>query len=561
MAGLPDRAPSGALRRSREQRARRPTLFGRCCKYFWLPALAALALLFATGRSEAGPGGGSGNNTFTTSTTTSGTTTVIVPGNGALANPLQQALAGPNGALVAGALLQVLGPGAASFGSVSTSVITSQTIGPGTIPIGNGPGVFDISGNRVGPINCNGPPTLGGGWPAPNCNFSGYTQVLVAAGTTNFDTNTNYNVATQVTLSGGYTGVISGDLYTDFQITILDDDFRFIDALLDRGTLAGPAPFLSSLGPMHFAPDDPHIETPQIDQALGYANAPMATKAAPMTAPLGGGWSAWIKGDGGNARVSGDPNNFGFGYRTASGEGGIEYASGPWLFGGAAGYGHANVTQDVSSDTGSVVTAQGGAYAAFRPGSYVLSAAMTYAHSSIASSRLSILPMPSTAAFGANSFGAGVELSTTRAFYGSTVEPMVGLIYNELWTNSFAEAGDPGLDITGNAASAETLKGYVGARALATYPINGMQVTPELRARLLYDFLNDPDGFSASFTADPTMTQFPVTGIIPDRLSEMLGVSVNVHFTPTALAFVSYDAEIRGSDVANLFSGGVRVKW
>ena len=558
MVGLPTKAPSGALVSSRGQRTGRRALLGRCLQFPLLSLLTVLALLLAPDRSEAAPGG---NNTFTTSTTTSGTTTVIVPGNGPLANALQQALAGPNGALVAGALLQVLGPGAASVGSVSTSVITTQTIGPGTIPIGNGPGIFDMNGNRIGPINCNGPPTLAGGWPAPNCNFTGYTQFLVAAGTTDFNTNTNYNVATQVTLSGGYTGVISGDLYTDFQITILDDDFRFLDGLLGRGTLAGPAPILFSSRPLGFAPADNHIETPQIDRALGYADAPMATKAAPMTAPLGGGWSAWIKGDGGNARVAGDANNFGFGYRTASGEGGIEYASGPWFVGGAAGFGHASVAQDVSNDTGAIATAQVGAYGAYRPGPYVLSVAMTYAHSSIDATRLSVLPMPSTASYGANSFGSGVQLSTTRALFGGTVEPMTGLIYNALWTNSFTEAGDPGLDIAGNAAYVATLKGFVGARAFATYLVSGMPVTPELRARLLYDFLNNPSGFTAAFTADPTLTQFPVIGIVPDRLSERLGAGVNVGIAPTTLAFVTYDAEIRGKDVAQLVSGGVRVKW
>ena len=89
----------------------------------------------------------------------------------------------------------------------------------------------------------------------------------------------------------------------------------------------------------------------------------------------------------------------------------------------------------------------------------------------------------------------------------------------------------------------------------------GRLVTPELRARLLYDFLNNPSGITASFAAGPTLTQFPVVGIVPDRLSEMLGASVTVRFTPWTLVFVSYDVEIRGSDVAQFVSGGVRVNW
>ena len=40
----------------------------------------------------------------------------------------------------------------------------------------------------------------------------------------------------------------------------------------------------------------------------------------------------------------------------------------------------------------------------------------------------------------------------------------------------------------------------------------------------------------------------------------MLGASIGVRLNPRTNAFVSYDAEIRGKDVANLVSGGVKVR-
>jgi hypothetical protein len=522
-----------------------------------LSALVALALLLAPGRSEAAVGGGgTGNDTFTTSTTTSGAATVIVPGNGLLANQLGQLLNGPNAPAIANALSQVLGPGAVKQSTFFSGVFTLDSIGPTTIPTGNGPGAtFDTNGFRTGPVNCNGVPTT---WPPPNCNLTGYQQFVVAAGTENFNANVNYTLLTTVTLAGGNTGLISGDLYTAFQTAILDGDFRFIDTLLARGREAGPASLLSPM-PMGFAPFS-QIETPEIDDALAYAKAPLATKA-PQVAPLGGGWSAWIKGDGGHVNVGGDASNFGFGYRTASGEGGMEYATGPWLLGGAFGIGSANVNQDVTGDSGSIGTVQLGGYGAYRPGPYVVAGALTYAHHTIDATRLSVLPMPATASYGADSFGAGLELSTRRPLQGGTIEPMAGFAYNVLWTNGFTETGDPFLDLTGTSATVATLKGYVGARAFATYAFDRTQVTPELRARVLYDFLNDPRAFNAGFTADPTMTFFPVTGINPNRTSEMLGASVNVRLAPLWLAFVSYDAEIRGSDVGHFLSGGVKASW
>jgi hypothetical protein len=519
-------------------------------RFVVLALIAAAVSVVGATRSEAQ---GSSNTTFTVTQTTSGSATVIVPGNGPLANALQQALSGPNGSLVGNALAQVLGSGAVTQ-VVTQSVTIVHTIGPAPpIPIGSGPGIFNAAFVRIGPINCTAPP------PAGSCDFTGYQQFVVVAGTDNFNANLNFDIATKVMLGGGSTGLISGDLYTTFQTAILDDDFRFIDTLLGRGRDAGPAPNLFSPTPMGFAPSN-QIETPQIDEALAYAKAPMVVKA-PRTAPLGGGWSAWIKGDGGRVRVGGDANNFGFGYRTASGEGGVEYATGPWLMGGAFGVGRTNVNQDVTSDSGAIDTVQLGGYGAYRPGSYVLSGAMTYAHHTIDATRLSMLPAPATSSFGADSFGTGLELSTKYPLSGGTIEPMAGLVYNALWTNGFTETGGAFLNLTGNSASVAALKGYVGARAFTTYDVNRMQVTPEVRARLLYDFLDDPRAYSASFVADPTRTSFPVTGIRPNRTSERLGASLNARVAPLWLAFVSYDAELRGSDVGHFFSGGVKVNW
>jgi outer membrane autotransporter protein len=215
----------------------------------------------------------------------------------------------------------------------------------------------------------------------------------------------------------------------------------------------------------------------------------------------------------------------------------------------------------VTSDSGSIGTVQLGGYGAYRPGPYMLAGALTYGHHSIDATRLSMLAAPSTASYGADSFGAALELSSKHPLSAGTIEPMAGLAYDALRSNGFSETGDPFLDLTGHAASVATLKGYVGARAFTTYGIDRMQVTPELQARLLYDFLDDPRGYNASFVADPTMTFFPVAGIQPNRTSERLGGSVNVRLAPLWLAFTSYDAEIRGRDVGHFLSGGVKVSW
>src|ERR1700733_11499336 len=120
MAGSSDKAPDGTLQSSREQRwLLRP--LGKCRQFLLLPVLVALALmlLLVQGNAQCGPT--VGGFTQCSSTTTSGSATVSVPSNGPLANALQQALNGPNGTLVGNALVQLLGPGAVSLGSVSIS--------------------------------------------------------------------------------------------------------------------------------------------------------------------------------------------------------------------------------------------------------------------------------------------------------------------------------------------------------------------------------------------------------------------------------------------------------
>ena len=197
---------------------------------------------------------------------------------------------------------------------------------------------------------------------------------------------------------------------------------------------------------------------------------------------------------------------------------------------------------------------------AWRPGPYTLTAALTYAHHSIDATRLSLFPAPSLSSYDANSFGGGLEISTRQPLLGGTMEPLAGLVYNALRTNGFTETG-PFLAIAGNGADVAALKGYAGARLWQTFDVGTIQVTPELRGRVLYDMLDDVRGFSASFIADPARVLFPVSGIQPNRLSERLGAGVSIRFNPMWRASLNYDAELRGGDVGHFVSGTLRANW
>ena len=153
-------------------------------------------------------------------------------------------------------------------------------------------------------------------------------------------------------------------------------------------------------------------------------------------------------------------------------------------------------------------------------------------------------------------------MSKVYAWNAVKVQPMLGLIYDGLWTNSFTEGGGSLLGINANAAHVDALKGYAGARVYRTFTTaNGTTVTPELRARVAYDLLDRARGFTASFTLDPAATSFTVNGLQPDRTAALLGAGISAQFTPMWKAFANYDADLRGNEVAQMISGGIKATW
>jgi uncharacterized protein with beta-barrel porin domain len=459
----------------------------------------------------------------------SGSTSVVVAGNNPLQGQINQILAGSGATGFLNALntLGVLGPLApptkTSLGT-SLTITNSITIGPGTV--------------LFGPLL-----TL--------TNF-------VPAGSINIDENgafENFFLLSSGSQPLTQRGVnwLTGDLYTTVQTTLLDDGFHFVDMLLGRGRDGGAQAASSPLGFAAFAPER---SGPAAD-ALAY----MATKAPP-TAYVANGWSAWLAGAGTSAKFDGTANNFGFGYRSAGAAGGMERRTGDWLYGAAFAVSRANVNQDSTGDSAGIDTQRLGAYASWQ-GPLTISGAISYGHHSTDASRSTMLPgLGAQGGYQANSLNAGLDVSRTYAWRWVNVQPMAGVIYNGLWTDGFVESGNSLLGINGASANVAALKGYVGGRAYRSFVTSsGMEVTPELRARAVYDFLNDPRAFNATFTADPTATSFAVSGLQPNRTSAIVGTGVTVQFASRWRGFVNYDAEVRGGSVAHIGSGGIKVIW
>ncbi len=266
-----------------------------------------------------------------------------------------------------------------------------------------------------------------------------------------------------------------GDLHTTFQTAILDGEFNFVDGLLGRGRDGGSEAPGAASAAMSYAEESVGDDGLPV-AALGYAGeGSRALAMAPFlkAPPLAerGVWTAWAKGSFGRADFSGTPANFGFNYRSGGGTAGLDYRKGDWLAGFAAGYEQTNVTQDVTGDYGSIDTLRVGGYGSYRPGLWSFSGVITGGFHSIDATRLSLFPTPAVSSYDATSFNAGIEAARRFPLWGGTVQPLAGLVYTHLHTDAFTESGTVFLDLAGNSADIDALKGYAGARAYRTYTL------------------------------------------------------------------------------------------
>ncbi len=442
-------------------------------------------------------------------------TTVILPdgsgvgGSGPVQDQLNALLAGPNGASLQNLLTPVIGQSTLTFidrqyNGTDVTIDVEDVDGPGSALVG-----FNRSRTFLVPFN------------------AALTNVV-----TNFDRLFTDTFQATNSLSAEGLGWLSGDLHTTFQTVLLDDGFGFTDVLLSRGRRsAGP------YGSIIAAADG----------------------GVPLEASLGDGWSTWSKSSYRNASFDDTSGNFGFGSNGFSSAYGLDHADGDWLWGAAAGYSKLKSKQNVTGDKGDLQAFKAGLYASYSPGDWTITGSATGSFQSIKSKRLVTLPTPAKADYDAASFNLGLEAARHIALSGNAfLEPMAGFNYSHLRTDGFTEAGGGGLGLSVDAENTDALKAYIGARLASTMDLSdGMTITPELRTRLVYDVLGDSRDLTARFVGEAT--PFAVSGLEPSRLGGIIGAGLTLAGTQNWQATLSYDAEIRGSDISHTLRSGF--KW
>jgi outer membrane autotransporter protein len=389
-----------------------------------------------------------------------------------------------------------------------------------------------------------GPPT--DLWPFANCDYTGYQQLVIEAGTLNVNVNTHSDTSYAITLAPDSAGQtwLSGDLHTAFHNILIDDGGAFLDQLLGRGGVTPSMMF--SPEPMAFFGGG--MSSPALDQTAVFAGS-----RAHVEADIG----AWFAVLPRASRYDGTAGNFGFSSAGVAIAGGIDQDSGSWRYGVGFSLDATGVVQDTTADSGRIATARLGAYGSYDLGDWDVAGAIALGLHRIDTTRLSMLPVPSTASYSAASLSAGLEARGHYDVDPFLLEPTAGIVYTATASEAFTETGP--LGIAGAADTTPALKVYAGGEAsMELVGGNGRTWTPSLRGRLLYDLLDDPRAFTASFVADPAATPFIVSGISPSRLAAMVGAAIEAETGSGLTLEASYDLTLRGGALAHQASAGAR---
>ena len=286
-------------------------------------------------------------------------------------------------------------------------------------------------------------------------------------------------------------------------------------------------------------------------------------------ANMSGQRGLWGQALGSGGRIAGDGNGSGSSYRAGGFMGGYDHAlSDKWLVGLVGGY--TRTTWDASNNgaapaNGRIETPQGGVYARYSSGPWMVSAAGTYADLKFDSSRtvtIGALTSVASSSHRADEWGFSTQVEYALAAGAWQLRPLAGLRYAKLKEDGFTESGaTAGANLTVAARSTSNTTYSAGLRALR--PFNaGSSADGGFELRVVYSYIagdvNAPisarlAGQAASFTSSGTPLK-------REALTFGAGVAGKLGRNFTGFADVSIEARGSGQD-AFAVGAGVKYTW
>lgn len=140
-----------------------------------------------------------------------------------------------------------------------------------------------------------------------------------------------------------------------------------------------------------------------------------------------------------------------------------------------------------------------------------------------------------------------------------TIGPAVSLEYSYVNVSGFTERGGLApLQIQDQ--NLDSLRSRMGMLASYLFEAGDVRIIPTLNAAWQHEFLDSAGNVAARF-ANGAGGVFGVQSAEAERDSAILGLGVNVEWSPTLSTYLAYDAEAAERFLAQSISGGVRVKF
>jgi outer membrane autotransporter protein len=125
-----------------------------------------------------------------------------------------------------------------------------------------------------------------------------------------------------------------------------------------------------------------------------------------------------------------------------------------------------------------------------------------------------------------------------------TITPKAGLFYAYTSSDSYTETGAGGMNLVVNPDDTSMLEGSIGVNVAYDHKVSGGMLRPEVRAAVLYEFLDDNASATSRFTG--AGATFNTEGLDTAQLGGTLGFGVG-YTTADGMWEIrgDYDAELR----------------
>ena len=316
---------------------------------------------------------------------------------------------------------------------------------------------------------------------------------------------------------------------------------------------------------------------------LGFAAAPSSANSAPFPLATGSNpgvaaasanttglppYAFWMHGIGGWQTLKYDGNAFGMNQETAGVIGGfdVDLDAGPvrGLKAGIAVSYTSSTLGDVASELGNTDALRISAYGTRVFGPAYLDGTLTYGSVQMATSRaINDLGLAGVAAgtTSGNEFAAKFDAGYRRMVGQWLIEPSAGLAYVLETRQGFSESGAGVLDVDYDSSTLNALQASAGMRARTEFAFfDGIIVTPEFRARYLYDALQTAPITTATLQGLPGIP-FTFAGVQVGRSGALVGGGLTLAKTERVALVGEYNAELREREAVQTVWGGLRGRW